>query len=80
MCFVYFQITNTVFVFKCIFSHSILYLYLNTFFHTVFCIFILNKYIFMYLCTSLSVALLASRDTNCLGEEAKKIPLQIAGG
>ncbi len=39
-----FKIQNTVFVFKYIFPHSILYLYLNTFFHTVFCIFILNTF------------------------------------
>ncbi len=51
MYFVYIQNTNYVFVFKYIFSHSILYLYLNKQFQTVFCIFIFNT--FWFICAHL---------------------------
>ncbi len=51
MYFVYFL--NTVFVFKYTFPHSVLYLYLNTFVHAVFCIFILNT--FWCICAHLCV-------------------------
>ncbi len=51
MYFVYIQNTNYVFVFKYIFSHSILYLYLNKQFQTVFCIFFFNT--FWFICAHL---------------------------
>ncbi len=48
-----FKIQNTVFVFKYIFPHSILHLYLNNFFHSILYFYL--KYILMYLCPSLMV-------------------------